>query len=468
MRVSSPAAAERSRTLTVLSVNSSCVGGGAERVMTDLHAQYLARGIESWLALGNRDCDVPNAVQIPTDERRNAWARLLLGWSAGVSDRNARPGDIAWLVARALRVAAQPVRWARVLSGREDFDFPETAHLLELIPRVPDILHLHNIHGAYFDIRALPALSASCPTIITMHDAWLLTGHCAHPFECERFKTGCGDCPHLDTYVPLYADRSDVNWTVKRDAISRSRLSLACPSRWLLDRVAESGVLSDTVQARVVPNGVDTSVFAPGDRAQARAELGLPAERPILCFAGHGLKTNQFKNVELVREALRITSKSERASGLMLLALGGEGTSESIDGIEIVGTPFVDDPELLARYYRAADVYVHAARADNLPLAIIEAMACGTPVVATNVGGIPEIVDDGVTGVLVEPENAPAFAEAILALLADEPRRAAFSRAGVERVRERFTLTRQVEAYLGWYQELIEAAEDRANTGEAR
>src|SRR3990172_6801419 len=95
---------------------------------------------------------------------------------------------------------ADRARWAARLRGREDFNFPGTAALLELPGRTPDALHLHNLHGGYFDLRALPALTARVPAVLSLHDAWLLSGHCAHSFDCGRWETGCGECPALWIY----------------------------------------------------------------------------------------------------------------------------------------------------------------------------------------------------------------------------------------------------------------------------
>ncbi len=117
-----------------------------------------------------------------------------------------------------------------------------------------------------------------------MHDAWLLTGHCAHPFDCEHWLTGCGECPYLDTYVAIPRDRSAENARIKREALAAAHVRLASPSRWLMDLVERSGVAATAAETSVIPNGVDTAVFTPGDRTAARVALGLPADSLVLAL----------------------------------------------------------------------------------------------------------------------------------------------------------------------------------------
>jgi glycosyltransferase involved in cell wall biosynthesis len=439
--------------LTVLSASPACVGGGAERVAYSLHQEYLARGLDSWLAVATRNCDDPRVVRIPVDAGRSAWARALLRPARAIGTRGVRT---AYVASRALRMLAEPGRYIRVVRGHEDFDFPCTQRILDLTPSPPDILHLHNLHGAWFDVRALPEATAHLPTMITLHDAWLLTGHCAYPLDCTRWQTGCGDCPYLELYVPLRRDESASNVAVKRAALAGSHLALACPSRWIYDMVQKSGVASDSVRARVVHNGIDIRIFKPADKGRARAELGLPADARILCFAARGIQASQFKGFGTLMAALTMLGEDEpMRRDTLLLALGSESADTQVGGIAVRFVPFVTESALLARYYQASDAYVHPARAETFGLAVAEAMACGLPVVASEVGGIPEIVIDGESGLLFNNEDPRNLANLLRSILHDGDQRARLGANGLERVQSHFTLDRQVDAYLGWYEELV-------------
>jgi len=448
-----PASHTFSPSATILQVSTADVAGGAEKVAADLHHEYRARGLDAWLAVGKNAGTDPHTVAIPNDTARNAWTRAL--GDAG-QRLDARGGLPAKLASRAALFASDPDRYRRMWTGHEDFGYAGTKHLLELTPTPPSIVHLHNLHGWYFDLRELPSISAKVPTILTLHDPWLLTGHCAHPFDCPKWRTGCGACPDLDMYLPISRDASAANFQLKRDLLARSRVGLATPSRWLLGMLEDAGLDTAALGVRLIRNGVDTTVFSAGDKLAARSALGLPADHDLLLVSGNVVSANPFKDFATLQAALPALAAGRENPPVLINV--GEASAERrmLEGIEVIGVPFQRDPAMMAQLYRAADVYVHPARAENLPLAIIEAMACGTPVVASAVGGVPEIVADGLAGTLVPVGDSEAMSAAILELLGDEGRRATYSMAGLARVAEKFTLRRQADAYLDWYAELTE------------
>jgi glycosyltransferase involved in cell wall biosynthesis len=438
--------------LRVLQVDTADAGGGAEKVVMGLHGRYLELGIDSWVAVGRKYSGSPRVLEIPNESSRSAWARVLEAQAASLE----RAGGAQKALSRALLLAAEPRRYERILRGVEDFDYPGSARLLSLPPRRPEILHLHNLHGYYFDVRRLPALAATQPTLITLHDTWLLTGHCAHPFACARWRTGCGGCPDLGMYVPIRRDASASNRRIKRDAVRASKASLATPSRWLMRMVEASGLLGEGAEARVIPNGADTRVFSPGDRQEARALLGLPADRPIVLFAAKNAADNPFKDFATLLKALPHIGR-EMATPPLFVALGADPEPRE-DGLPgVLRIPFETDAARLASWYRAADVYVHPTRAESFGLAVAEAMACGAAVVASRVGGVPEIVEDGSSGVLVGEGDADQLCRAVSKLLGDPRRARTLGLAAAARIAERFTLERQVDAYLAFYDALAES-----------
>jgi glycosyltransferase involved in cell wall biosynthesis len=446
--------------LRILQVNTSDAVGGAHRMGLELHRGYRARRHGSWLAVGMRRTDEPDVLEIPNDVARSGWTRACTRRANGIE--SGRSGATSRLAARALRTVADPVRWAGWRRGHEDFTFPGTWSLLDLPPEPVDIVHCHNLHGGYFDLRALPMLSGRRPLVLTLRDAWLLSGHCAHSFDCDRWKAGCGSCPDLGIYPPIPRDATARNWRVKKEIFSRTSVHLATPCDWLMKRADRSLLGDSIVDARVLPNGVDRTVFHPGPKDRARAALGLPPDAKILLFGATGARSSRWRDFDALRDAAALVADALPDDDVVLVALGESAADEAAGSALVRSLPYTRDDDL-ALHYRAADLYVHPALADTFPNSVLEALASGTPVVATAVGGIPEQVSES-TGALVATSRPSLLADAIMALLTDPERLAAAGERAVEDVERRFDLQRHVSAYLDWYGEILEAWTARQTT----
>jgi glycosyltransferase involved in cell wall biosynthesis len=294
-----------------------------------------------------------------------------------------------------------------------------------------------------------------------MHDAWLLSGHCAHSFECERWRSGCGACPDLSIPPAILRDSTADNWMRKNSIFQRSRVTVVTPSRWLMERVNQSMLVPAISDAHVIPNGVDLDLFAPGDRRGARLALGLPLDADVLLFAGSDIRRNPWKDYGMLRRAASRLTAMRPGRKLIFLGLGDTAPPESEGSLEMRFVPFTGDPALLPRYYAAADLFVHPARTDTFPNVVLEALACGRAVVATSVGGIPEQIrtlgiDPEPTGALVNPGNPQHLAETIARLLDDRDLLARMESNGVSDARLRFDLRKQSRAYLSVYEEMRE------------
>jgi glycosyltransferase involved in cell wall biosynthesis len=458
--------------LRILQVSKYDIGGGAEKVAWDLFHSYRARGCGSWLAVDVKRGDEPNVVPIPKLSRESLWSRLWLNLGEGLQpyEESSRAASRTLTV---LRTLAHPLRELQHRFGLEDLYYPGTHRLLQLTPDKPNIIHCHNLHENYFDLRAIRRLSQQVPVLLTLHDAWLLSGHCAHSFECERWKFGCGQCPDLTIYPAISVDGTAYNWHRRKRIFAKSRLYVATPSRWLMHKVEQSMLYPAIAQARVIPYGIDLGVFQPASKQAMRKVLGLPQDGAMLLFTANGIRRHVFKDYKTLRTAIaRIAD--QRQQHLLFIALGESGSTERIGKAEIRFVPFQKDPTRVARYYQAADLYVHCARADTFPNAVLEALACGTPVVATAVGGIPEQVKglgllgcessaahlntygvDEATGMLASAGDAETIATGVMRLLDDRTLRQRLGQNAAKDARKRFDLNTEVDSYLDWYRKVL-------------
>lgn len=445
----------------IVQVNTADKAGGAESVAWQLFHAYRRRGHASSLVVGLKRSQDPDVVELTHDHLRSVWSQRCAVAAKRVGSTLGPLRGVRHLQTAIRLLVGQPHRWWDRQQGREDCDFPGTWRIPAVIPARPDILHCHNLHGGwlrdggYFDIAALPSLSRMFPVVLTLHDAWLLSGHCAHSFECDRWSTGCGDCPDLTIYPAVKRDATAYNWQRKQHIFARCRFYVSTPSRWLMDKVDASMLKPACIEQRVIPNGVDLTIFTGGDRREARSRLDLPQDAKILLFAANGVKQNLWKDYRTMRASLARIAARMNDQPVLFIALGDVGETEAIGQARIRFVPHQDDPSFVARYYQAADVYVHAAKADTFPSTVIEAAACGAPVVATAVGGIPEQVIDGRTGFLVPGGDAEGMAERVVRLLEREGIRRLMADEAQQLARERFDLNQQARAYLDWYGSIL-------------
>ena len=164
---------------------------------------------------------------------------------------------------------------------------------------------------------------------------------------------------------------------------------MAAPCKWLVDRARQSMLAEAAREFRAIPNGVDQDVFKPGNRLEARAQTGIPTDAKVLLFTANCIRDNPWKDYKMIRSALARLGERQTRRKILFIGLGDDAASEYLGTAEVRFIPYQKDTNAVARFYQAADLYVHAAKADTFPNTVLEALACGIPVVGTNVGGIP-------------------------------------------------------------------------------
>jgi len=256
----------------------------------------------------------------------------------------------------------------------------------------------------------LEGVTRGVAVVWTLHDMWSFTGRCIASEDCRKFLRGQGcdaSCPTANEYPVLAPERIAGAWNERKEFFERRREIVAVtPSRWMAEQ-ARAGLWHEH-KIEVIPNGVPLEVYQPMKRAKAREELGLEAEGAVLLVAATVLSDRRAGG-GLLAEALR--EVNERP--LTLVAMGGGVLGVEVEGVRTVTLGYVEEERQRVLAYNAADVLVHPAPMGNLPNVIIEAMACGTPAVAFDVGGHAEAIAHGETGWLAQESTATGLAEAV-------------------------------------------------------
>ncbi len=314
-----------------------------------------------------------------------------------------------------------------------------------------DILHFHGTHG-FFNYLALPTLVKHKPGVFTLHDIWPLTGHCAYSYDCERWKLGCGKCPHLDAHPAVKRDNTRIEWKLKRWVYRRSKLTVVSLSKWTT-KLAQQSILN---QFNIVdiPNGIDTDIFRPLDRKSSRSLLGIPSDKYVLMFVA--LRLDDYrKGGDLLERSLKaLPDAIKKRTVLLMLGDGGGAIAQAV-GIDIINLGYVRNDRLKAIAYSASDVFVFPSRGETFGLVLAESMACGTPMVSFDVGGISEIVRPGLTGYLAESENAKQLTEGMLSLLEDESQYNILAQKCREIATKEYGIYLQVKRHLNLYEEIL-------------
>lgn len=275
----------------------------------------------------------------------------------------------------------------------------------------PDVVNLHNIHGYYLNYEILFKYfkEANIPVVWTLHDCWPFTGHCAY-FDlagCEKWKNHCENCPQKSTYpASSCLDKSRQNFDKKKELFAgiSDRLTIVTPSAWLGDLVKESFLKDCCVE--VINNGIDLNIFKPAP-GSFKKQRGIENKKMVLALASEWTVRKGFEDIKYIGTHL--------PSDYQLVIVGLQEEQVAEVPKEIIAITRTDNVQQLIEIYSEADVFVNASVEDNFPTVILEALACGTPVVTYDTGGCREEINES-CGVLVEKYAKDELIAGILGL----------------------------------------------------
>ena len=418
--------------MNILHLSTSDEEGGAARAASRLHRGLLERSVSSWIDVQHKVSDAPNVVLHGSPGGVGKAVRLLRPRIDSLPLRllSSRPAHVAWSVG-----------W-----------LPNSIE--PLISRLNiDVLHIHWIGLGFVSLSTLAGVGI--PAVWTLHDSWSFTGGCHVTNSCSAFQSICHRCPGLGARHEH--DLSWFGWQRKQGLFRKFHPTFVAPSRWMAERALSSSLLGEA-RIEVIPNGLDTRIFKPVEKSAARSLFQLPPEKRIILFGAVNGESDPNKGFDKLSAALSLLRRSTLTDQIELAVFGTNALTGIADtGFRTHSLGRLFDDASLAAAYSAADIVCVPSLQESFGQTALEAMACGTPVVAFGATGLLDIVKHGETGYLATPYDVRDLARGLGVLVQDEARLREMSTAARIRAVAEFDISRVASQHEDLYRELIAA-----------
>lgn len=411
----------------VLHLSTYDANGGAARAAYALHRAMLAQGIPSRMHVARKGTDDPTVTQGSLTRHRIA------------SQLDRRLWDLQRSPVKTWR---SPARFSSVTAA-------------EINRSSADVVNLHWVTDGFLSIEEIAKIEK--PLVWSMYDLWPFTGteHYGADTPDARWRTG-----YTTHNRPVDESGLDIDrWTYERKERlwgQRPPIHMVPASSWLESATKASSLLVQWPIHRI-PHVVDTGAFSPLDASEARTLLGVPDAATIVFLASAGIDDDR-KGWDLAERAL---SRVRREfTSLQVIVVGPVPDQDRARRAEMsAGVPIhwhgtARNSAELRLLYAAGDATVVPSREDNMPLTAMEAQTCGRPVVGFRIGGLPDIVENGVTGILATPFDEQEFAAGLSTILGSRGATLALGRAA----RQRALSTWSSEVVAGQYLEVYRSA----------
>lgn len=312
------------------------------------------------------------------------------------------------------------------------------------------IIQLYNIHGGYFQLSSLKKLNKDIPIIWRLSDYWSMTGHCAYPGECNKWKSICEKCPSLNDYPEIGFDNTTVIWKKKQHLIKDLNIKIIVPSNKMFEDVKKSPILKKK-EVFIIPNGIDTKKFKPNNKIIAKKKLKVSNKFSVL-FIAQVAFGNFRKGTHIVKEILDTFKESENIQFFIAGINSDKWHNYSFKNLNCFNyNKKIAWKNLL---YNASDVVIVPSINENFPNVILESMSCGTPVISFNTGGIENIINEK-NGILIEKFNTKKFTKSIALLANNKKLQNKFKRNCRQTVLKKYSVQNEVKEYIQIYKKII-------------
>ena len=416
------------KTLRPLLLNTSDTEGGAAIATRRIHSALRRRGVDSTLLVQRKE-GADETVIGPTTrlQKALAWPRRSMDQLPVRSYRHRE--------SQLFSPAVVPDNVGSIVAGLS-----------------PDLVHLFWVTGGFLRPESLPGFAR--PIVWTLHDMWPFTGGCHYDVECGKYQSDCGACPRLRSDADK--DLSRRVWERKKSAWEGMDLTVVATSRWLAECARKSSLFS-TRRIEIIPNCIDVDVYRPIHKADARRLSRLPTGKKLILLSAFGATTDPRKGYQHLAPAIQILASRGWAEKAELVVLGAPAPErpESL-GINVTYIMHLGDEASQVLLYSACDVLVAPSVQENLSNTVLEALTCGTPVVAFDIGGMPDMVEHQVNGYLAKPFDPEDLALGMEWVLDDPQRALELSTRARADAANRFRFDVVARQYQELYRELLQ------------
>ena len=416
--------------MKILIVNTSDINGGAARAAYRLHQALLSQQVDSQMLVQSKASD-DYRVLAPKSKFKKVFSKL-------------RP-----------TLDELPVRFykhrTQTLFSPACLPFSDTVKQINAIN--PDIVHLHWIADGMMRIEDISRIKA--PIVWSLHDMWAFTGGCHYDEECAGFRNKCGACEVLGSTKDN--DLSAKGYRRKMKVFSSGAdLTIVGLSAWMAETAQRSSLLQN-IPVVNLPNPINATTFSPLEKQLAKKIFNLPQDKQLVLFGTMGATSDPRKGFKQLCDALKYVDTENTE-----LVIFGSGEPEIPQGFKQKSHYFgqLHDDVSLRVLYSAADVMVVPSLQENLSNAILESLACGTPVVGFDIGGNRDLVNHLNNGYLAEPFDTDDLAVGIEAILNAE-NYVEFCQNARNKVLQEFDSIVVAKRYIRLYQDVLSARESR-------
>lgn len=417
--------------MKILHVNTNDIEGGAARAANRLHKGLLQKNIYSRMVVNNKKTDDFTVITLNTNKLERIKTKIRLFLDEKLKSIYFKRLNVTWS--------------CNLFCNKSLVNFINKSNF--------DIVHFHWINASMLSIKDIKKINK--PIVWTMHDMWPFTGGCHYSDNCFLYKEDCNKCKQLsnkkDTFLSGYILKE------KYSSYKKKSIVYVTPSEWLEKCSKESFLLKNS-NIKVIPNGIDLKIFKRLDKNFCKKFLNLDLSKKYILFGAMTSTSDKRKGYDLLKRALSFFKEKFylKDKDIVLLVFGANKPQNNENlpfDINYLGQ--ISDDITLNIIYNSADVFIAPSREDNLPNTIVEALSCGVPCVAFNVGGMIDLIEHKNNGYLAEPFNIEDLAEGINFVLEDENRWNNLSENALNKAQKDYNINDISDKYIDLYKKIL-------------